>query len=178
MSIISSEVKYNPIASEFSLSGEMSNITLTALPDTPIAKQWITEPCFLPKRFELSGNRILDFEVRPDDVWVISYPKAGTTWAQEMIWMLCNDLDYSSATRNITDRFYFFEQETMYALRSEKAIESITKVHQAPSPRFIKSHLPIHLLPRQLWSIKPKIVYVARNPKDVAISYFHHLTNL
>lgn len=41
-------------------------------------------------------------------------------------------------------------------------------------PRYIKSHLPAFLLPDELWTIKPRIVYVARNPLDVAVSYFHH----
>ena len=42
------------------------------------------------------------------------------------------------------------------------------------SPRLIKTHLPPALLPRALREAsRPKVVYVARNPKDVAVSYYH-----
>jgi hypothetical protein len=41
------------------------------------------------------------------------------------------------------------------------------------SPRILKTHLPFSLLPPALGSTC-KVVYVARNPKDVAISYYHH----
>ena len=40
-------------------------------------------------------------------------------------------------------------------------------------PRFIKSHLPLSLLPSDLVS-KAKVVYVVRNPMDVLVSYYHH----
>lgn len=43
-----------------------------------------------------------------------------------------------------------------------------------PRPRCIKSHLPLELLPRALWTVKPKIIYVARDPRDAMISYYHH----
>lgn len=46
------------------------------------------------------------------------------------------------------------------------------------SPRFIKSHLPHSFLPTELWNVKPKIVYVARKPKDVVVSYFYHFKML
>ena len=45
-----------------------------------------------------------------------------------------------------------------------------------PRPRFIKTHLPAQFLPDQIWTVNPKIIYVFRNPKDVAVSYFHHFT--
>lgn len=51
-------------------------------------------------------------------------------------------------------------------------------VERMPRPRHIKSHLPLALLPKQLWTVKPKIVYTARNPKDVTTSYMHHYKNL
>lgn len=42
-----------------------------------------------------------------------------------------------------------------------------------PSPRHLKTHFPYSLLPQDLTE-KCKSIYVARNPKDVAVSYYHH----
>lgn len=39
--------------------------------------------------------------------------------------------------------------------------------------RFIKTHFPIHLMPSNALEVGAKIVYVVRNPKDVAVSYYH-----
>jgi len=43
-------------------------------------------------------------------------------------------------------------------------------------PKTIQSHLHWSLLPKQIrdGTKKPKIIYVARNPKDLCVSYFHH----
>lgn len=39
--------------------------------------------------------------------------------------------------------------------------------------RFIKTHLPMKLMPHSVLTSGAKVVYVARNPKDVAVSYYH-----
>ncbi|KAE8737925.1 hypothetical protein FOCC_FOCC016603 [Frankliniella occidentalis] len=51
----------------------------------------------MPPRYEEIGDRIRMSEVRPDDVWVVSYPRTGSTWAQEMVWCIGNDLDFERA---------------------------------------------------------------------------------
>lgn len=40
-------------------------------------------------------------------------------------------------------------------------------------PRTIKTHLPVHMLPDDVWNAKPKLIYISRDPKDVAVSYYH-----
>lgn len=52
---------------------------------------------------------------------------------------------------------------------------SIDYVGQMKGKRFIKTHLPWHLLPLNLsTSTDVKMIYTARNPKDLAVSYYHY----
>lgn len=41
------------------------------------------------------------------------------------------------------------------------------------SPRSIKCHLPVQLLPDEFWTKKPKSFYISRDPKDVVVSQYH-----
>lgn len=45
-------------------------------------------------------------------------------------------------------------------------------LESTPSPRFMKTHLPFSLLPPALLDTC-KAVYVARDPRDVAVSFYH-----
>ena len=44
-----------------------------------------------------------------------------------------------------------------------------------PSPRIFKVHLQFHEVPMgDSDANRPKYIYVARNPKDTAVSFYHH----
>ncbi|KAF5279518.1 hypothetical protein FQR65_LT03340 [Abscondita terminalis] len=130
---------------------------------------------------------IENFVVYDDDIWICSFPKTGTTWTQEMIWMIVNDFDFEGGQKCITERFPFldypiiFDYKLVYNNNSEfnppkQFAKSIDYVATQKRPRLIKTHLPWNLLPKDIRDLQkhPKIVYITRNPKDTCISYFHH----
>lgn len=108
---------------------------------------------------------IKEFATRPSDVWVCSFPKSGTTWLQEIIYLIENDCDFSKAkAKTLDERSPFIEYPT-------PGLKAINKME---SPRVIKTHLPIELLPNDLEK-KSKVVYVVRNPKDVCVSFYYFI---
>ncbi|CAL8072372.1 unnamed protein product [Orchesella dallaii] len=65
--------------------------------------------CFLPKYYSEHSDCIENFQVRDDDLWLVSFVKAGTTWTKEMTWLIGTDLDYERAKENAYVRFPYFE---------------------------------------------------------------------
>ncbi|XP_053689473.1 luciferin sulfotransferase-like [Sabethes cyaneus] len=138
---------------------------------------WQPVHCVMPARYCQFAERIRNLTVYEDDVWIVTFPKAGTTWAQEMLWLIDHNLDYKTATAvDLQQRSIFLE--VFGFVTNIDLPDSITLVEEMPRPRHIKTHLPLALLPRELWTINPKIVYVARNPKDVTTSFMHHYRHL
>ncbi|XP_037038671.1 sulfotransferase family cytosolic 1B member 1-like [Bradysia coprophila] len=131
----------------------------------------------MPRAYEQYMERIWNCDVYEDDTWVITYPKCGTTWTQEAVWQICNDVDLDDKGKtSIRQRFPFIEIQAVTAFADRE--NPFDFINELQRPRFIKSHLPICFLPKQLWQVKPKIVYVAREPKDAAISFYHHYYNM
>ncbi|GAB0094346.1 hypothetical protein DMENIID0001_096320 [Sergentomyia squamirostris] len=141
------------------------------------AENWILDPCALPATYLKESDIIDNFSVRPDDVWLTGLPKSGTTWMQEMIWLICNNLDYEGAKSEI-NRFPDFDFNTfkLPSIGKQNYLQEMI-MNTEVFPRFLKSHLPSHFLPKQLWTVRPKIVYIARNMKDLAMSMFHYHKN-
>ncbi|XP_075161038.1 sulfotransferase 1E1-like [Haematobia irritans] len=143
--------------------------------EVPLKKNWLTNWCTMPALFDTIVEDILNYQVRPDDVFVLTYMKCGTTWMQETVWLLMNNLDYEQAKKlPLTTRSPFLEISGM----SPIVPNALELSKSLASPRVLKSHLHPNLLPRELWSRKPKIIYVARNCKDVVVSSYHFVKNL
>ncbi len=99
----------------------------------------------------------LDFAPRPDDVFIVTYPRSGTTWMQMILYQLTTD--GSMDIPHIAEYCPWFER----SLRSGRGFET------RPSPRIFKSHLPYGQIPKG----PCKYIYVARDGRDVAVSNYH-----
>jgi hypothetical protein len=113
-------------------------------------------PMGFPVESFASGQR---YRASPGDLFVASYPKCGTTWAQYIVYLLENDGRPLAAGQRLDDTFPHLEEVGEERVRAR------------PEPRLIKTHLPFERAP---WNAAAKYVYVARNPFDCAVSFYHH----
>ncbi|XP_053719400.1 amine sulfotransferase-like [Synchiropus splendidus] len=103
-----------------------------------------------------------NFEIRDSDIYLVTYPKSGTIWTQQIIISILNfDGEKKEYANNYEEMPWleYSEGREPYSLR--------------PSPRLFCSHLTPAFMPPGLKEKKAKIIYVMRNPKDVAVSFYH-----
>lgn len=101
---------------------------------------------------DIAGRR---FAVLPDDTMIVSYPRSGNTWTRFLIANLMHpeeEVSFLNIERLIPDT----------SSQSSRALK------RTPRPRFIKTH-------EYFDHRYPKVIYIVRDPRDVAVSYYHFL---
>lgn len=140
--------------------------------------------CVMPQQYRDISEQVKTLKVRSDDVFLCSFPRTGSTWLQEILWLLGNDLNFDKS-RSIVQpiRSPLLEMTSLFSdakdkhewMKQKMKGNSIDFVNKMEGQRFIKTHLPWHLLPEQLTNNSDvKIVYTMRNPKDQVVSFYHY----
>lgn len=99
---------------------------------------------------DIAGRQIA---VRPDDTFIVSYPRSGNTWTR---FLLANLL--------FADRLVTFAN--IEELIPDAEAQSSRYMKRVPSPRVIKSH-------EYFDHRYPRVLYIVRDPRDVALSYYN-----
>jgi len=93
-----------------------------------------------------------NFAVYPDDTFVVSYPRSGNTWTRFLIANLVHrekEVSFTNIEQLIPDT----------SSQSNRALKA------TPRPRIIKTH-------EYFDHRYPKTIYIVRDPRDVALSYY------
>ena len=94
-----------------------------------------------------------NFRVYPDDTFIVSYARSGNLWTRFLVANLVHP-DIEVRLSNIEE------------LVPDTCNQSNRALLRTPRPRYIKSHQYFDHRYR-------RIVYVVRDPRDVALSYYH-----
>lgn len=134
-------------------------------------------PTFDVAKFE---QLIDNFEPKSGDVFIATYVKAGTTWTQQIIHLL---LRKGEPGGFYGESIPWLEAVTSDMLNPREAPTwSLDSINSADGPRYFKTHATVDHLPGRKVNegrsdnskSAVKVVCVARNPKDTAVSLFHH----
>jgi Sulfotransferase domain len=90
--------------------------------------------------------------VLPDDLFIVSYPKSGSTWTRFLLGNLIYQ-DEPVTFRNVEERIpsiYIFSDRQLLGL------PRVFKSHDCFDPRY------------------RKVIYIVRDPRDVAVSAYHY----
>ena len=130
---------------------------------------------FHPRAYEVLC-KIDRLVFRDDDVILSMFPKSGSTWLSECLYLMVNSYKYELASKeSIEYRFPQIDSPSHDVF--DMILEQYTNANQT---RLIKSSVPPNLLierdavATESRQTKPKVISIFRNPRDVLVSFYHH----
>lgn len=99
------------------------------------------------------------YKARGDDIFVVTFPKSGSTLMQMMLYQLTTDGSMDFPHIEMVSPWF----ERHLSKDNHEFLDLL------PSPRVFKSHLYYSDIPHH-----GKCIYVARDVRDVAVSAYHH----
>ena len=56
-----------------------------------------------------NAEKLWSFQPREGDVWLATFPRSGTTWLQQMLWLIVNNCDMEGSKQPLPCRSPYYE---------------------------------------------------------------------
>ncbi|KAK3245586.1 hypothetical protein CYMTET_44848 [Cymbomonas tetramitiformis] len=116
-------------------------------------------------KFETEEGRLkgLAVKTRPDDVFIVTTPKAGTTWMQQ----ICHQLRCLAASGDVQGMKFEEISDVIPFIELAGDLGIDLEAEQVAQPRMFKTHCWREHCPKGA-----KYIIVVRDPIDVAVSFY------
>lgn len=136
-----------------------------------------------PSQYRELSQAYHNFQFKSDDIVVMSYPRSGSTWTREILWAMTNlDHLHLADTQHVNTRVFpiHYDMITPYhefdiSQFGGKTVMELANAQK--SRRIIAAIMHFSDLHPNLLDTS-KVVYVARNPKDVCLSTYNIYASL
>lgn len=64
--------------------------------DIPIKTDWTNRPWTISPGFPAAAEKTAAATVREEDVWIIGQLKTGSTWMEDVAWLITHDFDFET----------------------------------------------------------------------------------
>ena len=109
------------------------------------------------------------FRPRPSDILIVTAPKAGTTWMQQILYQIVSGGD--DGFSSIYDVVPWLECPRRYQSREE----TLQEYEALDDPRIFKTHCTYEQTPGR---DAVRIMLTSRDPRDCCISFYHHIMDM